>query len=314
MAKGKKSKLNSHNRLKGYLFLTPFIFGFIFYFVVIISNSIQYSFSSNEITENGLVSIFSGWSNYSFAFTEDPNFVRLLVETLTAFLYNTPIIVMFSLFIAVILNLKIKGRVIFRAIFFVPVIVATGLIAKVDSNNVLLTALMSPGGIDTGGLGGGSGFVSYMSMQQIVLSMGLNPQFTNYVLNAVNVVISSINQAGVQILIFLSGLQSIPLSVYEAADIEGASAWESFWKITFPMISPLILVNLFYTVIDYFTQTTGSVMNYISDMTFGRGLFNQPQIGPASAMAWIYFACIAVILAVLGFIVSRFVFYQQREH
>jgi len=302
---GKEIKL----KRKALLFLTPFIVGFIFYFSIIVFQSLRYSFSENMLGGQGFESTFNGWANYIYAFTEDAYYMMYLTNSLTAFLYSTPVILIFSLFIAVLLNQKMRGRVIFRTVFFVPVIVATGLISKIDLQNALLVSLSTSSGIQTGEIAqSGSQLISYESMQNMVMSLGFNPQFTGYILDAVNNIISTINHSGVQILIFLSGLQSISPSIYESAQIEGASGWESFWKITFPMISPLILVNLFYSVIDYFIQPTSNMMTHVQEVAFGRALY-----GEATAMSWIYFACIAVILLVTGFIVSRFVFYQQRS-
>ena len=293
---------------KGYIFLLPFIIGFVFYFSLIVIQSIRYGFSKNELGARGFESTFNGWANYVYAFTEDPHYILLLRNSINSFAYSIPVILIFSLFVAVLLNQGMRGRVFFRAVFFVPVIVATGLITKVDMQNTVLNSLSSSAAIVTGGLADGAARVfSYESIQGAVMSLGFGRQFTGYVLNAVDSIIQTINSSGVQILIFLSGLQSIPPSIYEAAQIEGASGWESFWKITFPMISPLILVNLFYSVIDYFTQTGNAMMNYTQELAFGKNLY-----GEAIAMSWAYFAFIAAILAVIGLIAGRFVFYMQR--
>lgn len=300
--------LNSRTKLKGWLFLSPFLIGFALYFCAIITTSIVYSFSNNTLTQQGLVSKFNGIANYNYALRVDPQFIQLLVSAVSQFLTNTPVILIFSLFIAVILNQNIKGRTAFRAIFFIPVILATGLIDKIDMNNDVLNNLSNLSGISTGGLATATKFFSYANIEQLTLSLNLNAGYTSYILSAVNNIISIVNLSGVQILIFLSGLQSISPSIYESAQVEGASGWECFWKITIPMLSPMILVNLFYSVIDYFTRTSSPMMNYISDVTF-----NSSKYGDASAMSWIYFVSIAVILAVIALLVRRFIFYEQKD-
>lgn len=111
-----------------------------------------------------------------------------------------------------------------------------------------------------------------------------------------------------QILIFLAGIQSISPSIYESASVEGATAWEMFWKITLPMVSPMLLVNVFYTIIDNLTRDNNELMNYIRNISFSQGMY-----GEGAAMAWLYFLVVAVILVVLVAIISRFVFTYQRE-
>ena len=143
-----------------------------------------------------------------------------------------------------------------------------------------------------------------MDIERIFSSMQIGSGLVEIVVNLVNNVFNIVNYSGVQMLIFLAGLQSISPSIYEACQIEGATAWETFWKITFPMISPMILVNGFYTVIDSFTRSTNPVMAYID--TIGN---QSTQV----AMSWIYFFVVFLIIAILGGIGSTFVFYQRRD-
>ena len=131
---------------------------------------------------------------------------------------------------------------------------------------------------------------------------------TEFLSNAINGIYDIVVASGVQILIFLAGLQSISPSLYEASSMEGATAWENFWKITFPMISPIILVNSVYTIIDLFTNETNEMMKNIKST-----IFNDIKYGYGSAMAWIYFVCIAVILLIVGGLISRKVFYYDER-
>ena len=305
--KSKPGSLSRRTQRKGWLFLSPFLIGFTCYFCVVVANSLVYSFSSGRLTEQGLVTTFNGFENYIYAFTKDVQFERLLSASIGMFLSNIPVIVIFSLFIAVVLNEKIKGRLFFRAIFFIPVVISTGLVTKIDMSNTFLNEISNTPGIDSGGLMIASQqFLSFESIQKLTLSLHLNSNFTSYIFSAVNNILSIVNQSGVQILIFLCGLQAISPSIYEAAEVEGASSWESFWKITFPMISPMILINIFYSVINYFTNTNSEMMAYLNKIMFSSSLY-----GEATAMAWIYFVSISVIIAVIALIVNRFVFYQE---
>ena len=301
-------RLRAKKQIAGWIFVLPFVIGFLFYFLPVVVNSIIYSFSTIETTETGMATTWAGLANYRYALRTDPEFTQLLVSSISTLLANTPAILIFSLFIAVVLNQKMPGRAVFRAIFFIPVIISTGMIERADLNNAVLTNLSSAATIDTGALASSSQMFSLDDISQLLSSLNFSVTLTSYVAAAVNNILDIVNQSGIQILIFLAGLQSISPAIYESAEIEGATAWECFWKITFPMISPMILVNLFYTIIDFFTKSSSSMMEYVEDLSFGSSLF-----GEASAMSWIYFGCIAAILAVAAFIISRFVFYQQRD-
>jgi ABC-type sugar transport system permease subunit len=138
--------------------------------------------------------------------------------------------------------------------------------------------------------------------------MQFAPMMGDYVLVAVNSIVDIINRSGVQILIFLAGIQSVSPAIYESADIDGASGWEKFWLITLPMISPLILVNVFYTIIDSLTRPTNLIMLQIEDYRVRAG-----GMGVASAMAWFYFIVVLLILGVAALILKAFVYYQQKD-
>ena len=218
--------------------------------------------------------------------------------------FEVPAVVIFSLFIAVVLNQKMLGRAVFRAIFFVPVIISTGFMETLLSDNTVSSSMES--GTDTGVEQPASNeIISMLDVQSLFGSMKIGGELVTYVVAIVNGIYEYINYSGVQMLIFLAGLQSISPSIYEACQIEGATGWETFWKVTFPMISPMILVNAVYTVIDAFTRTTNPAMNYASDYS------GTPGVGVA--MSWIYFLIVTLIIAIVGAIASSFVFYQRRD-
>ncbi len=299
-----RSSFQQRKARTGLLFLTPWILGFIFFFLVPIVNSIRYSFNDLKASDNGYSLTFEGWSNYSQALYVDANFVRNLTTVVTNMVVNVPLIIIFSLFIAVLLNQKFFGRSFTRAIFFLPVILASGIMVSI--NNAGFMQQIMNANLASGDPSGGSvnGFLQSIELRGMLLDIGVNESIVNYLTGAVDRIYEIISQSGVQIIIFLAGLQSISPSLYEASRIEGATGYEAFWKITFPMVSPLILTNLVYTIIDSFLNN--KVTQQINSIAF-----QTLDFGLSSAMAWIYFTIIAAILAISVFLVSRRVFYHD---
>ena len=309
----KKKKIASLDKRKariGWLFVLPFIIGFVFIYLPIIFNSIKFSFNHIIIqTSGGYKLEFVGFQNYSDAFMVDTGFKDTLLAGLGQLVVDIPAIVLFSLFIALILNQKILGRAAFRAIFFIPVILTTGLISSIDASNNDLLNHMTNGSIDTGTEAAGAGILSVESRQGLFSNMVVGGGFVKTIVEIVNGIYDIVNRCGVQMLIFLAGLQSISPSIYESCQIDGASGWETFWKVTFPMISPIILVNVVYTIIDAFTSASNKVMAYITTV------YDRPNNGNvlASAMSWTYFLIVIALIAAAAGIISSVVFYQRRD-
>ncbi len=309
--KAKKRKVASLDRKKaraGWIFVLPFVIGFFVVYLPIIWNSIWMSFHELKIiTGGGYDLIWVGLGNYEYAILTDPSFVQTLLTGLGELLFDIPAILIFSLFMAVLLNQKMAGRAVFRAIFFIPVILSTGIMESIEGQNILGTMMES--GINDGSGGSASTeIITAMDISRLFSSMKIGTELVEYVVDMINNIYDIVNRSGVQMLIFLAGLQSISPAIYEACRIDGATSWETFWKITFPMISPMILVNGVYTIIDSFTTDSNTVMSYISQVY-------QQTDGEvrSSAMAWMYFMIVVlIILAVVG-IFSAFVFYQKRD-
>ena len=311
---GRKKKRGASLDVKkaraGWLFVLPFIIGFVLLYLPVIYDSIKYSFHDiRMLTGGGFKLRWVGFENYSNALFVDPNFVQKLGEGITQLILDIPAIVIFSLFVAILLNGKIAGRAAFRAIFFIPVLLTTGLIAEIDASNTLANYMGDAEGIDTGsGESQVAEIVSVMDVEALFSNMMIGTELVQYVVNLVNNIFNIINRSGVQMLIFLSGLQSISPAIYESCSIDGASGWETFWKITLPMVSPMILVNAVYTVIDSFTSSSNVVMQYIesqSPTSSGDPL--------TSAMSWMYFLIVILMIALVAGLVSAFVFYQRRD-
>ncbi|MBE6569328.1 MAG: sugar ABC transporter permease [Ruminococcaceae bacterium] len=314
-AAGKKKRrgasLDVRKARAGWWFILPFLIGFVLIYLPIIIDSIRYSFHEIRILGGGGFELtYVGWENYRKALFVDPEFTTTLVTGLKQLILDIPSIVLFSLFVAIVLNQKIAGRAAFRAIFFIPVILTTGLIGEIDAQNTMNSYMSNMEGIDDG-VGGESTaaeIISVIDMENLFANMMIGTEIVTYVVGLVNNIFNIINRCGVQMLIFLSGLQGISPAIYESCSIDGASGWETFWKITLPMVSPIILVNTIYTIIDAFTATDNQVMAYIDGIygsTGGDVL--------SSAMSWMYFLIVILIIAAVSGILSAFVFYQRRD-
>ena len=310
--KTKKRKVASLDRKKaraGWVFVLPFVIGFVLVYLPILWDSIYMSFHSLHIvTGGGFTLEFVGLENYRNALFEDPGFVQTLVTGLGELAFDIPAILIFSLFMAVLLNQKMAGRGVFRAIFFIPVILSTGIMEAIEGQNILGTMMEGTESIDGSQTSAANQIVSVMDIERLFSSMKMGQELVVVVVQIVNQIYDIVNRSGVQMLIFLAGLQSISPAIYEACRIDGCTAWETFWKITFPMISPMILVNAVYTIIDSFTTNSNSVMTYINSVYQG----SEGQV-LSSAMAWMYFIIVMLILAAVVGIFSAFVFYQKRD-
>ncbi|MDR1073997.1 MAG: sugar ABC transporter permease, partial [Treponema sp.] len=257
--------LETKNAIAGYLFILPFLIGFLAFMVFPIIESVRMIFSDVRIdtVKQGFSMTFTGLANLNKVFFIDAEFNRMLIEELGRMVLIVPAELIFSLFIALILNQEFKARGFVRAVFFLPVILSSGIMIGLETNNTLLNG-MAEMIRDSNTM---KASVTSVLEDILVVSEGSGDNavadFMGYIFAVVNQVYDIAMASGIQIIIFLSALQSISPSVYEAADIEGATKWESFWKVTFPMVSPLILVNVIYSVVDYFIRTDNTVMTKI---------------------------------------------------
>jgi len=288
--------LEQRKSVLGMLFVSPWLFGFIILFAIPLYDSLVYSLNELKVALGGFDTQFAGFKFFEEVFYKHPTFNRLLVESVTDVVINVPSIIIFSLFAATLLNQKFRGRMLARSIFFLPVLLATNLLS-IEQSADLATVAQTVTGSDTEGL-------KSSELQQLLLESGFGSGLTSYITGSVDRIYEIISHSGVQILIFLAGLQSVSPSLYEAAKIEGATAYESFWKITFPMVSPLILTNVVYTVIDSYNYNKLSVL-------INETAFKALNFSLSAAMSWVYFAVTAIILIALVWGVSRKVFYYD---
>jgi len=306
MSKRKGLSLYQREVLSGYLFITPWLIGIVFFFLFNMFQAGIYSLNEIEIDQiyGGFELLPRGLDNFRFAMLEHGTFNRELVESLTDMLISVPLIIFFSLFMAVALNRQFMGRGAVRAIFFLPVIMAT---SAIEGSMDAVTRMM---------MGGASSIPPEIAESQggfhagavamMLVNFGMPLAFISYILDALTRLYDIIRASGVQIIIFLAALQAIPSSMYEVAQIEGATAYETFWKITFPMVSPLILTNVVYTIVDTYNQST------VVQTAFTTAFIHQ-NFGLSSAMSLVSSALACLALLLVGWLISRRVFYQVGE-
>ncbi len=300
MKKGKRRNSFSARRARsGLYFCLPFLLGFLLFFLVPFCQSIRYAFSSMKMTETGLVLEFVGLRNFKEALFTDPQYVRTIVSSARDMVVQAPIILLFSLFIAVILNQKFFGRGLARALFFLPVIIVSGVIVEILSTDYLSAEIMS--GSQSSGLFQGLG--SY----DILIAMGIPYWLVDMLVPFVYDIFNLVWNSGVQILIFLAGLNTIPKQLYESAGLEGCTAWEAFWKITFPLISPMILMNVIFTIIDYCTTSVNPVIRLVNQQS------SNMNFSYAAGLSWMYLLVVLLFVGIVYRLVNRRIVYMEDE-
>ncbi|MGO4937895.1 carbohydrate ABC transporter permease [Fundicoccus sp. Sow4_H7] len=296
--KRRRLTLKQQRSILGYLFISPFIIGFLLLFLTPLIQSFIYSMNNLTVTSTGYELDYIKWENYNQVLRVNPDFVPALLSTVTQLVSKVPVVLIFSLFAASLLNAKFKGRAFARSVFFLPVILTSGIILAMESSDLLVSSAQL---IAEDNMQSSSGqLMQFLQFRRLLYSMNIPPAIINFLVLAVDQIYEIVIASGVQILIFLAALQSIPIALYEASTMDGATAWENFWKITFPMISPLIIVNAVYSIIDTFTHPDNEMMSMIQTT-----IFSQSNFGTGSAMAWIYLATVAVMLIIMSVVLVK---------
>lgn len=269
----------------GRLFVLPWEIGLVLFFIVPIIKSIYYSLCEVSLTNEGIATQFVGIEHYDYIINKHPDYIKTLQGVLVQFLTQLPIILALSLILAIILNQKFVGRIIARAIFFMPVIIATGvIIEKMTSQQIGISLVASAGG-DTQ-------YGSMIDFDAILKNLGLPDDINKLIAEYIGSVFNLLWSCGIQIVLFIAGLQTIPDQLYEVSRVEGASKWEEFWYITIPMLGPTILLVGVYTMIDLFTQDAG-----VMGMAFQ--LMSKANYDQSSAMLWLYMVVAGGMLAII---------------
>lgn len=279
----------------GYAFISLWAVGFIFLFLLPFITSVRYSLSSVTIKQGYVGLKACGFNNFVNLFVKNPDFLPAFTETVTTVAAKSPLIIIFSLFIAVVLNQKFKGRTFFRAVFFLPVIIAGGIAIEIINGNYFL-GLISSGDRS-------NALFQSQSIAASLTSAGIPQTAVDYILKTVEEIFGLVWNSGIQILIFIAGLQSIPSTLYEVANVEGSNGWTTFWKITFPMLAPMLVVNIFYTVVDNMISYSNSMFKLIDDY------MNALKFDQAAAMSVICFAVIFISVVLIYIIGNRYVYY-----
>lgn len=287
--------LKDKEATKSYLFFIPLIIGLIIFFIIPTVKSFIFSISDVTSGAGGYSFSITGIAAYKEALMSHGSYRQTVVKSAMEVVTQTPLIILFSFFMASVLNQNFKGKTFFRVVLFLPVILTV--------MNVHTSSMEDNMGA----------FSSYKSTEETVVSFtsqitefliqaGLGEDIAGSITSMADSVYDVISLSAIQILIMLIAMQAISPSLYEAARVEGATGWESFWKITVPMVSPMIMTCVIYTIIDSFTATGNKVMTLMSDTAF-----NNLNFSLGSAMGWIYFALIAVILAIAAWLFSKVV-------
>jgi len=303
--KKKSISISAQKAIYGFLFSLPFTVGFILFFLSPFIFYIVISFSKMSVTPRGLELSFNGLENMVYLFTNRIEFLDNVIGNIKSIAYTVPAIILYSFFISIILNEKFRGRFLARAIFFLPVIIASGALSIMNTDQLSIQARQVIAGLES------NVYIGSNSLYGMITSLFGENSLSKSLINVVNSIISSmdsiVNASGVQILIFLAGLQTVPSSFYEAAKIDGASNWENFWKITFPILSPILLVNTAYTIIDCLAAPDNWVIKAIYDVGAYQGDYTL-----SASMGTVYFSIIFVVLGLAIFFMSKRVYYEDR--
>jgi ABC-type sugar transport system permease subunit len=313
--------LREKRAFEGFLFVLPWIIGFFLFIAWPMFFSLYLGF--NKVNPAGFLTRFVGLRNFKRAFSLDIEFVPILLESLRDVVIETPVIIVFSLTIAILLNRKLPGRSLLRALFFLPVVIGSGYVLKELMNQGI-------GGISIAlGVESGTGMALDASGQAVETSVQvqtpnvvnisgyinefLGPSMAAGINEFLNRLGLTLWRSGIQILLFIAGLQGISKSLYEAGRIDGANEWTLFWKVTLPVISPIMLVVIIFTIVDSFTDVFNPVLHYIKQQAFPSQEFGDASardFGYSSALSWIYFLIIFSLIMLVNFLMRKRIFYQ----
>lgn len=286
----------------GLLFITPWLIGFLWFYLKGFIQAVRFSLSNMQMLETGGYQLdFTGLANFRYALFQDANYNQTLVSSVGNMLIDVPLIIFFSLFIAIILNGKFKGRTIFRAILFLPIILNSG---AISASIALAQQAVSGGVAAVSSEAAAASGVNIEYLLSMLTDLGFPAALADYLIAAVGRIFDIVQASGVQIIIFIAALQSVPGALYEVSQIEGATAYETFWKVTFPMVSPLIVTNVVYTIVDAFINS--EVVQEAYDMAF-----TNYNWGVSVAMSLMSSLVVCLVLVVIVKLISSKVFYYN---
>lgn len=296
---GKTTRLSIRRRhgLMGLAFVAPWIVGVIAFFLVPMGQAVYYMFYNVILETDGVRSEYMGLQIIKEVLLDDPNNVRTMVTSIATTLGEVVLILAFSLFIAIILSQKFKGRTVARAIFALPIIVSSGVLLAVFKEDLFASSMAQTSDVT---------IFQSAALEMSMLKLGIDPSLVSWLTGTVSSILDLIWKCGVQILLFLGGIKAVPSQLYEVCNVEGANAWQTFWKVTFPLVTPYILLNTVYSIIDSFTYYANPVMQTIEDY------FNQMYASSGTTLAVAYCLLVLVVTGIVAWFVSRKVFYIEK--
>ncbi|MBO5357695.1 MAG: sugar ABC transporter permease [Clostridia bacterium] len=274
-----------------FIFLSPWIVGMVFFFLMPIIQSAYFSFAHISIEMDGIKTSFMGLDNFKYILFKDTQYIDSFIEAVTDMLISVPFILVVSLILAVLLNNKFRGRLFFRSLFFMPVIIASGVVldlylgaASSNATEVAVNDAVSFG---------------MMDFSEIFTALNLPTAIESYLSVALDNLFMLVWQSGIQIILFIAGLQSIPDLLYEVAHVEGATKWEEFWFITLPMLGRTMFLVIVFTIVENITKSNNEIISH------GYNFFNNMDYGRGSASLWFYFLVVGIVMAIVLFIYNK---------
>lgn len=292
----KKQGIEANKRRYAYIFVSPFIFGIIVFVLIPLIQCFIYSFSDVTMSPEGLKLTFTGLKYYKYLFLEDAYYIDIMAGSMTSLFTSIPMVVALSMILALILNQKFRGRLLARMVFFLPVIIASGAVMKILASFSMQENMVSSG---TGAAEQQAAqYMQVIDFAAILEQLNLPEQISSLIQTYLSNTFNLIWSCGIPILLFVAGLQTIPAQLYEVGKVEGITAWEEFWFITVPMMGRIILLVLFYTMVDLFISKSALVNNVINEI-------NRQNYSKGSAMIWPYFLLVGIVIGIVVIIYDR---------
>lgn len=282
----------------GYLFLLPWLIGLISFFIVPFFEAMYQMFYSMTLGQDGVTYTYVGSKFFKEVLWESSDHIRMLLGSIGNTLRDSLLIVIFSLIVAILLNKPFPGRGFCRALMALPIIVSSGVLMQVIKGDLLLSSVESGAAANTVFQGA--------VIEDALMKMGLSVTIVNFISTSVATILDLIWQSGIQILLFVGGMQAVPSTYYEVCSVEGASPWQAFWRVTFPMLTPFLVLNMVYAVIDSFTMPANKVIVEINEY-FHNVLYSQ-----ATVLSMAYFVLVLIIVGVIALIFSKRAFYIEK--
>ena len=289
-----KSKPKSLERLKeryAYMFISPWVIGMIVFFLYPIFHSVYLSFSKMSIGTEGVITQFLGIENYYKILVTDPDYLDSVLEAFKNMFVSVPFILVVSMVLALLLNGSYKGRIFYRGLYFLPVIIASGTVLQLfltaGSSNATQAAVSDAAGFDL------------IDFDAVLSGLNLPSFIEDYLSLALSEIFMLVWQSGIQTILIIAGLQSIPELHYEVARVEGATKWEEFWFITLPMLGRTMFLVIVFTIVENITKSNNEIISH------GYNFFNNMDYGRGSASLWFYFLVVGIIVAIVLFVYNK---------